>query len=155
MPRKRHRSTSPEIRYRNMHEASGLPAMAGRSRLGLKATKPLTESVTANPVEEIPLIFHWPGTVSGFVDDRNGPGKFPRPGTIRRLEYVWDVAPASGVTVKWYLDGSGTATWTHSLGTLDEQVETVALTYADQHLVGVITAADATAAGLTVFMRLD
>ena len=109
-----------------------------------------------DPPEQVPpLIFHWPGAVADHIDVRNGPGKLSRAGTIRRIEYVWDTAPATGVTVAWYLDGSGTATWTHNLGTSDEQTEVLSTAYTDQHIVAVVTAADATASGLTAWVYLD
>lgn len=102
-----------------------------------------------------PLIFHWPETTEDLIDVRNGPGWFDGGGTIRQIKYVWDTAPATGVTVAWYFDGSATATWTHSLGTADEQTEVEVTEYVDQHIVAVVTAADATASGLTAWVFLD
>lgn len=100
-----------------------------------------------------PLIFHWTGQVDRHIDVRNGAGKFARTGTAFRIEYVWDIAPATGVTVEWQFDAA--VTWTHSLGVTDEDTETEETAYVDQHITAIITAADSTASGLTAFVYLD
>lgn len=99
-----------------------------------------------------PLIVHWHGSVDDHIDVRNGPGWFDQEGALTRIVYVSDVAPASGVTVKWYFGGSATAAWTHTLGTSGLQTETESTPYAGVPFVAVVTAADATASGLTAFV---
>lgn len=98
------------------------------------------------------LIFHWPGAVADHIDVRNGAGKFFYGGVIKELVYVFDIAPASGVTVEWELDT--VTTWTHALGTTDEETQLEDTKYIDQHITGIVTTADATASGMTVFVYL-
>lgn len=145
-PRKRHRSTDPQIRYRNMLESSGLPAMAGRSRLGLKATKPLTTSAAAaDPPNYLP--FNWSGTVTDLLNMRNGPGWFPMNGTIYQIAYRFDTAAA--VTVQWQLAGVTVATHSPS----SDSTTAMTQAYVGEDLVGTVTA-DAGASGLTAFVFL-
>lgn len=94
------------------------------------------------------LPFNWSGPVADLLAMRAGPGWFPSSGTIRRIEYRFDVPAA--VTVEWEIAGSTFATHTPSAD------GTVALTqaYDGEDLVATVTA-DAGAEGLTAYVFLS
>lgn len=99
----------------------------------------------------VPLVFHWHGQVDGYVDVRNGPGEFRRDGSIYLIRYRWDTAPAASATVQWQLDG--VVAFTHTLtGGESVHVETPGQAYAQQAIVGIVTAVGADASGLSAFV---
>lgn len=101
-----------------------------------------------------PLIFHWPGGVDDHVNVRNGPGKFAYSGTIYRIDWAWDTAPASAATVEWYFDNSASATHTSTVSTATDSTEQPGLSYAGERIVPIVTSVDSTASGLTAFVFL-
>ena len=100
----------------------------------------------------VPLIFHWHGQVDVHLDKRNGPGEFGRNGTLARIRYRWDTPTATSATVAWYLDGA--LAFTHTVTSSNPHIEYPAVDYEQEAIVAIVSAVDATAAGLTAFVYL-
>lgn len=130
-----------ETRYGDQYRDWGIPLDQAAA---LEERDRQLENYLAGAAPSLP--FHWPGAVADFVNKRNGPGWFPRSGT---LNVVYRFDTAASVTLQWEVGGAVVATHTVSA---DGPVDFGAA-YAGQDIVATVTS-DAGAAGLTAFVFL-
>lgn len=102
-------------------------------------------------VTQVPLVFHWPGATSNWVNVRNGPGEFRATGRVYMIRYRWDTAPSTSSTLEWKLNG--TTVMTHTLpASTNPHIEYPARAYAQEAIVAIVTAAGTGASGLSAFL---
>lgn len=120
---------------------------------GLKAQHRITKREVADLQrkwkEEVPErkeVFHWPDATADHIDVRNGAGYLTDGELITRIVWVADTAPTTGATVQFYLDG--VLAWTHVVTSVPQE-DQLAVPYAGEPIVAIVTSSDAAVKGLT------